>query len=77
MKQKILFLSSLTLALLLCTSMVCGAAKLSSATDALANERKGAYKLYASDITGDFATLAGQFLNDTVPAVEGVDIDQY
>lgn len=48
-----------------------------TATDALANEREGAYKLYASDITGDFATLAGQFLNDTVPAVEGVDIDQY
>ena len=38
MKQKILFLSSLTLALLLCTSMVCGAAKLSSATDALASD---------------------------------------
>ena len=48
-----------------------------TATDALANEREGSYKLYASDITGDFAALAGQFLNDTVPAVEGVDIDQY
>ena len=48
-----------------------------TATDTLATEREGAYKLYASDITGDFATLAGQFLNDTVPAVEGVDIDQY
>ena len=48
-----------------------------TATDTLATEREGAYKLYASDITGDFAALAGQFLNDTVPAVEGVDIDQY
>ena len=48
-----------------------------TAADTLATEREGAYKLYASDITGDFAALAGQFLNDTVPAVEGVDIDQY
>lgn len=48
-----------------------------TAADTLATEREGSYKLYASDITGDFAALAGQFLNDTVPAVEGVDIDQY
>lgn len=48
-----------------------------TATDTLAGDREGAYKLYASDIAGDFAALAGQFLNDTVPAVEGVDIDQY
>ena len=48
-----------------------------TATDALAPERAGSYQLYASDITGDFATLAGRFLNEEVPPVEGVDIDLY
>ena len=48
-----------------------------TANDALAPERAGSYQLYASDITGDFATLAGRFLNEEVPPVEGVDIDLY
>lgn len=48
-----------------------------TAADALAEAREGTYKLYASDITGDFAALAGRFLNEAIPSVESVDIDQY
>lgn len=47
------------------------------AADALAAPRQGGTELYASDITGDFAALAGQFLTEPVETVHGVDIDKY
>lgn len=48
-----------------------------TADDALCQPRQGSITLYASDITGDFGTLAPQFLREPAPAVLEVDIDKY
>ena len=40
-------------------------------------ERQGETVLYASDLSGDFRELAGQFLCEDIPQVLRVDIDRY
>lgn len=45
--------------------------------NALCETRQGGITLYASDITGDFGTLAPQFLREPAPEVLEVDIDKY
>ena len=47
------------------------------AQNMLSDARSGTTTLYASDISGDFETLAGRFLRREVHGVQCVDIDKY